>query len=114
MDDTFKDFNKRHRAVTRKHRRLAQGYVTKLNRNGVIEHKPLNQSKAFTMKGFAFLILGLLIFKGYLLAGLGAEDYQTHVAALSNGNMFEQLGAWLMQVEPVSRLIADLFVSIGV
>ena len=89
MDKGIREFERRHRAVTAKHRRLAEGYVTRLNPNGTIEHKPVRRVRALPLKGLALAVTGFVAFKGYLLASLGPADYATHVAHLGSGSLLE-------------------------
>ncbi|MDU8910431.1 hypothetical protein [Aestuariicoccus sp. MJ-SS9] len=114
MDDTFREFNRRHREVTKKHRRLAHGYVTKINRNGVIEHHPRSQARGFSFRSLAVVLAITFIFKGYLLAGLGQDDYSAKVSSLAGGNWFEMFGAWAMQIDPLTQWIAGILQSLGV
>lgn len=106
MDKSIREFDRRHRAVTAKHRRLAEGYVTRLNPNGTIEQKPVRRVRVLPLKGLALAVTGFIAFKGYLLASLGPADYATHVAHLGSGSLFEQAGSWLMGADPASRWIA--------
>jgi hypothetical protein len=59
-------------------------------------------------RGIAVLFLGLLLFKGTLLAQLGAPIYDARVDALAAGSSIERIGAWVLKPEPATRMIADL------
>lgn len=109
MDSALRNFDKRQREVTARHRRLAQGYVTKMNRNGTIEHMPIRR---FPVAGFALRLAGLAIlgffaFKAVLLAGLGAEEYALRIGHLTQGTLVERVGAWLMGADPVTTALAS-------
>ena len=41
-----------------------------------------------------------------MLAALGEADYLERVALLEAGNRMEQIGAWLMQIDPVTAWAA--------
>ncbi|MCR8546690.1 hypothetical protein M4578_02525 [Salipiger sp. P9] len=106
MDSAIHDFDKRQRAVTAKHRKLAQGYTTKLNRNGTIEHKPIRRVRFLSMKGLLLAVAGVFAFKGYLLASLGTEGYAARIGHLSDGTAIERIGAWLMGADPATLWVA--------
>ena len=57
MSDQLRDFARRHKQVQRKHRRLAQGYVTKLDRHGVIRHVPRRDYGGVLAMPLAILVL---------------------------------------------------------
>ncbi|MGR3375252.1 hypothetical protein [Salipiger abyssi] len=110
MDRALRNFDKRQREVTARHRRLAQGYVTKVNRNGTIEHKPIRRVRASGISVRLALLAGLcfFVFKAFLLAGLGAEEYALRIGHLANGTLIERAGAWLMGADPVTTALATL------
>ena len=58
MDDAQRSFHKREQALRRKHIRMSQGYMTRMNRNGVIEQVP--QSR---MSGLVILLYLVFIKK---------------------------------------------------
>lgn len=66
MESALKSFERRQRAVAQKHRKLAQGYVTKINRNGVFEHRPIRRISPVRLRGLLLTILGFLVFKGVM------------------------------------------------
>ena len=107
MIDAQRNFYKRERAVRRKHTRMARGYVTKIDKNGVIVQKPDNKVKGFGARIFVLLAIAFVIFKGFILANLGAEEYAVRLASLEGGETYQQVGAWLMQVDPVTGFIAE-------
>ncbi len=112
MEDTLRDFEKRQAALRRKHQKLAGGYVTHVNRNGIIEHRPKPVSQGFTLRFLMGFALVGLIGKGFILAWLGADSYGAHVARLDAGSAAEQVGAFLMQADPVTTQIAALFAMV--
>ncbi|ANT59942.1 hypothetical protein AYJ57_05890 [Salipiger sp. CCB-MM3] len=108
MESALKSFERRQRAVAQKHRKLAQGYVTKINRNGVFEHRPIRRISPVRLRGLLLTILGFLVFKGVMLANLGSDHYAEHLARLSDGSFADKLGAWVLGVDPVT-----LWIGIG-
>lgn len=107
MIDAQRNFAKRQRAVRRKHVRMARGYVTKIDRNGVIVQKPDNKFKGFSYRLLFLVALCFVGLKGVLLANLGEEEYLARVASLEAGESYHKAGAWLMQADPVTRIIAE-------
>ncbi|MHA6347248.1 hypothetical protein [Roseivivax sp. CAU 1761] len=108
MHDALKNFERRHREVQRKHSRLAQGYVTRLGRNGVIEHHPKRDYTGHAAMPLMILTVTFVALKTMLLTGLGAEAYEGHLATLSDGGAVERMGAWLMQHDPLTGFLAGL------
>ncbi len=102
MESALRSFERRQRAVTQKHRKLAQGYITKVNRNGVIEHKPVRKLKTPPLGGLLIALTGFLAFKGVMLANLGTANYAQHVEVLAEGSIADKLGAWVLGVDPVT------------
>lgn len=103
MENALRNFEKRHRAVTKRHRQMAQGYVTKLGRNGVIEHHPRRNLPGFSPRSIVLTALGFFTFKGFLLHSMGETEYVARVGLLSDGSMLEKAGAFVMQIDPVTR-----------
>jgi hypothetical protein len=113
MEDTLLDFQKRQEALYRKHARLAKGYTTRLDKkSGTIVHVPDSKMGAYGLKTLLFLLPGFLVFKAFVLAWLGSETYLSHVQELATGSSYEQAGAWLMQVDPITAKLAALMSSL--
>ena len=53
-----------------------------------------------------FLVLGF-VFKAAIFAALGEAKYSERTAILAQGNKSERIGAYLMQVDPLSLWISD-------
>lgn len=109
MDSTLETFEKRQKALRRKHKRMAQGYVNKLDRtSGLIVQKPDSKAGGFFLRLAALMGMGLLGFKTFLLAGSGEAQYLHHVEMLKGGSLLEQAGAWFMQIDPATAYLAPL------
>ncbi|MCT4554097.1 MAG: hypothetical protein N4A53_05365 [Pelagimonas sp.] len=108
MDESQRAFVKRHQALQKKHARLSKGYITKMDRSGLITHQPDSKVAGMGLRLAMIAIAGFLMFKGFVLAGLGEDQYLTHLAALQQGSGFEQAGAFLMQIDPASAGLATL------
>lgn len=57
------------------------------------------------------LLAAVTILKALILAEIGPTAYETHVAALQEGDAFDKIGAVLMTPDPVARLVAAAFQS---
>ncbi len=102
MDNAIRNFEKRHKSITRKHQRLARGYVTKLGKNGLIEHQPMRHLPRLSFGTLFLFVAGFVGFKTLLLLKLGEDDYITRVDTLGQGGGIERFGAWLMQIDPLT------------
>ena len=107
MEDTLSSFRKREIALRNKHVRMSQGYVTRMNRNGLIEQVPDRRLGGFGLSVLLRPGLALIGFKVLALVWLGDTVYAGHVGTLSQGAAHEQAGAWLMQIDPMTRMLAD-------
>ena len=109
MSDAFNEFDARLRSIDKKRSRLKQGYVTVVDRDGLIVTKPRRRRPSFPWKGVALLVLGFFGFKALLMAHLGFGNYADRVAKLEQGGLVEWAGSKLMQQDPLSIYLAREF-----
>ena len=109
MVETKKHFLNRLDILGHKHQAMSRGYTTRMRDDGLIVVKPRRQKRImdFQLKGVVLLLLGFVFFKGFMLASVGPDTYSERVAILSNGTFVEQGCAWVMQVGPISQIIAN-------
>ncbi|WP_342076762.1 hypothetical protein [Yoonia sp. SS1-5] len=100
-------FDKRLKRIVRRHDRMAHGVVKTVNADGLIVARPRIYNPRFPLKGLLVLIVAGLVFKGFLFAYLGETAYADRVASLQQGSVMEQAGAWVMQADPVTTVIAN-------
>jgi len=100
------DFHARIDKVERNRACLARGYAATVGRDGLIVFRPRRRRAALPIRGFALSVAGFFCFKAVVLLHLGTFAYQDRGNALAAGNVAEQIGAWIMQIDPVSRAIA--------
>jgi hypothetical protein len=112
MSDTFTQFEKRLESLERKHKELAQGYVARINPDGLITIEPKRQRGGTLVRLVAAAILGVIFFKVVTLAIVGSVVYQSRVDALATGTSFEQAAAWIMQADPLSQRIAVMLTGL--
>lgn len=102
-------FANRVNSVSRKHRAMAHGYTAKLRGDGLIVVQPRKVQFKFPVRGFMLLMLIFMLFKGFMIASLGTQEYTARLNVLNNGTLYEQAGGFVMGVDPVSKGIAQLF-----
>lgn len=107
MDDSQLKFQARLRPLLRKHHAMSRGYVTRMRPDGLIVVKPRRVQSRVPGRSVLLFLAAFLVFKGFLLAHLGSETYGERIARLNDGSMIEKVGAFVMQVDPVSQLIAQ-------
>ncbi|WP_296761954.1 hypothetical protein [Sediminimonas sp.] len=58
------------------------------------------------LQAIGIAIMALFLTKGAVLAHLGPEGHRTRMITMASDNFFHQAQAWVMQEDPVSRLVA--------
>ena len=107
MSESYYEFDNRLKRIGKSRGRLANGYVSVVGDDGLIVVKPRRARGKFPLRGALMLIVGFIGFKAAILATLGAPVYQDRVDSLSAGSAIEQGGAWVMQADPLTVLVAD-------
>ncbi|MBZ4022592.1 hypothetical protein CKO11_08995 [Rhodobacter sp. TJ_12] len=62
--------------------------------------------RGLPLRALAFLCIGILLFKGALLAEIGPDTYQARVTLLAEGSSLERVGAWVLQADAPTQWIA--------
>lgn len=106
-------FDRRLKTIVRQHRRLNHGHVHKVTSTGLIVAKPRIYNPKFPLKGIVMVVGAAFMLKAFIYADLGQTDYTARVAALSGASFVEQAGAWIMQPEPATVFVADIFDRLG-
>jgi len=112
VDLNMKDFGKRVKRINKHHRKLANGYITSVNHDGLIIAKVRRSGPRFPWKGVALCFAAFFIFKGFLLSQLGAVTYDARVSTLEQGTIVEKAGAYAMSADPVTVMISDQIRSV--
>ncbi|MCV2888294.1 hypothetical protein [Ruegeria aquimaris] len=107
MVDNRIDFDHRVRRLTKKHEAMTRGYYGRIRKDGLIEMKPRRGGIKLPLRALLLLVAGIFVFKGFLLASLGSDTYGYRVEKLAGGTAVEQAGAWVMQPDPLSVLLAE-------
>ncbi len=91
---------------------MARGYDAKAGRDGLIVFRPKRRKARLPLRGLAILAITPLCFKGLVLMKIGDLAYQARVDALTSGSMAEQIGGYLLQIDPVTRFLAGQFAAL--
>jgi hypothetical protein len=108
MVETHGHFVKRLTTLGRKHQQMTYGYTTKVGKDGLIVVRP--KRKARNASGLKFVILALGMFfclKVLMLASEGPITYAERLSDLQNGTIAEQVGAFVMGIDPLTQAAAD-------
>jgi hypothetical protein len=113
MNEQYREFGTRIRKIDRRHRRLAEGFVTSVNHDGLIIAVPKRRRVRVPFAGIALLAIGVIALKGLIHAQLGESSYQQRLASLEAGSTVEQAGAWVMQADPLTLWVSQQVRSLG-
>lgn len=113
MANALRNFEKRASAIESRHRKLADGYVTKMDKDGVMRHAPIRRLRLFRPRMIVYALACFLGFKAFLLIQLGSEVYNERVVLLANGTTVERAGAYVMAVDPATQWIAQRLQSLS-
>ena len=100
-------FGRRVRKLEKQHRRLAQGYVTSVNHDGLVVARVRRGGMRFPFRGILLLAIAFLGFKSFLYANSGPTGYSERLALMQQGTIAERAGAWVMQPDVVTMWIVD-------
>ncbi len=100
------EFDQRITRLNKKHQKLSRGYRATMRSDGLVVMKPQRMRSAIPAKVLVLCLLGFFGFKAFLLSNIGASAYDTRVASLDQGTPVEKAGAWIMQADPVTQLLA--------
>lgn len=112
MSDGRDEFKTRLSRLLRRHKALARGYTATMRPDGLIVLEPRRIQFKLPVRGFVLLMAVFMTFKGFMLTSLGHAPYDARLTILEGGTLYEQVGAFVMGVDPVSRAIADLLALI--
>ena len=102
----LEDFGRRLDRINKRHGKMANGYVTVMNADGLLVNRAQRRGFRFPWRFVALLAVSFIVIKAILIAGLGASEYQARAVSLQAGTTVEQFGAWAMQPDPVTNWVA--------
>lgn len=106
MSDSFQAFDSRLQAIARKRAKMERGYVGTVSNNGLIVFRPKRRRAAIPVRGLVYILAGFVIFKAVIMAHLGFPLYEDRLAQLAQGSFVEQAGAFAMQPDRLSEMLA--------
>ncbi len=114
MSLTSMPFDRRLKRIVRNHKRMSRGVKHRVSSSGLIVARPRIYNPKFPIKGLTLAIVAMFAFKGFLHATLGEQTYDLRVAELASGTAVEKAGAWVMQADPATSMIATAWKAMGV
>ena len=107
MARTLTSFDTRLKRGVRKNDRIRMyGSRGKIGKDGLISYVPRRRGPSFPIRSLLLVLAIAFAFKAFLYASMGSGIYQERVDSLSSGTLVEQAGAWLMQVDPATVVLA--------
>jgi hypothetical protein len=107
MSEIFKDFDDRIERITNKRAKLRDGYVGRVNRDGLVVFRPKRLRLSVSPRGVAMVVVAFIFFKALIVSHLGMALYQDRINTLRAGSLVEQAGAFVMQPDPATFWLAD-------
>jgi hypothetical protein len=107
MGEHRDQFQARLKQINRKHEAMSGGYSANLRPDGLLVVKPRRVQSRISARTAVFFVAAFLLVKGFLMAALGVGSYAERVQALAGGSGIERAGAFIMQADPLSVLVAQ-------
>lgn len=110
MVNTELSFQKRVAELGRQHVVMARGYEMAVRRDGlmVVRAKRPARRRFVPLRAVLYLCLGFCAIKALMVTAIGQSTYEMRLAKLAQGTVFEQGGAILMQVDPVTGFLSGI------
>ena len=102
------NFEKRRRQIVRTRRSLARyGGELEMRPDGLLTVRRRRGLSGIPYQGL--FVLGALLFgaKSLMLVQDGAQTYGERVSNLADGGTVERVGAWVMQIDPLTAKLAE-------
>lgn len=106
MNDLYRRFDQRCDALRAKHIRMADGFVTRLDGNGVLVQAPVPRKRGALIRALAIAAITIVLIKAMILAEIGVDQYARVEAALKAGGAVEQAIAFVMRIDPATAWVA--------
>lgn len=107
MKDGFAHFDRRLERLDEQKAALDEGHRMTLDETGLMKLMPTGErrrqiGRAIPVRALMIMAAVLLTFKGFLLYQLGFGVYTTKLLSMQRGDSVDQIGAYLMQVDPIT------------
>ena len=114
MKDGFAHFDRRLEKLEEKKAALNEGHRLEVDEYGLMKLTPTGArrrkiGRMIPLRAMMIIAAVLLTFKGFLLHQLGLSDYTAKVTSMAKGDTVDQVGAYLMQIDPVTLWIYQVF-----
>ncbi len=107
MENVYSRFERRSNAVRTKHLQMADGFVTRINGNGVLVQVPAKRRGGLSVGTLLIALLCAVLIKAMNYLQLGESAYAARTAELAQGSSLEQAGAFILQMDPATLWIAQ-------
>ncbi|NRB03678.1 MAG: hypothetical protein HRU30_10495 [Rhodobacteraceae bacterium] len=115
MTEGHVDFYKRLSGLRSKHDAMTAGMETRMRADGLLIVTPKRgyrpPRRGSVWNKIILFLAGAMIFKIFVLYSVGEPTYQDRVNKLAEGTQIEQAGAWLTQIDPVTRAGVDFLIE---
>lgn len=113
MRDGFAHFDRRLEQLEEKKAALDEGHRLEVDETGLMRLTPVGVrrrqiGRMIPLRALMIMAAVLLGAKGFLLYRLGFSVYGAKVAAMQAGDMTDQVGAYLMRIDPVTIWIYEV------
>lgn len=108
MVETRDHFVRRLTVLGRKHEQMTHGYTTRVGPDGLIVVRP--KRRARNASGLKLVILAVAMFfvmKITMVVSAGPASYESKLAPLQAGTVIEQMGAYVMSIDPLTKLASE-------
>lgn len=102
------EFGQRVQKINKSHRKLAGGFVTTINDDGLMVARPHRKSSHQTIRSLFFCLVIMMAFKAFLYAQSGEQAYQQRVSLLQSGTIVEQVGGYVMYADPITVWVSGM------
>lgn len=102
-------FQKRLKRISKNHARLRGGRKAVVTKTGLIVAKPRYSQARFPFSALLMVIAVAFGLKCYIYVQDGAKTYEARVAQIAGDTLPEKFGAWLLQADPATVAISQLF-----
>ncbi|WP_166417336.1 hypothetical protein [Cochlodiniinecator piscidefendens] len=112
-DTNLHEFENRVRGIRKSHRKRGRGHIAAILDDGQVVVYSNRRPVSPLWKSVGLITLAMLVLKASLLAYYGTESYADRVELLQSGSAIDQIGAFVMQEDPLSAWVSiqirDLF-----
>ena len=107
MRDGYANFDRRLEQLEERKAALIDGHRVEVDNTGLMTMRPTGQhvrkvNRLLPLRAFMIMAATLLCFKAFLLYSIGFNTYTSKVVAMRQGDTTDQIGAYLMQIDPVT------------